>query len=64
MVSFFKNGSLKIGTLHEYRNEEELGSIIGDDKEGIHITELNSPSGREIDFSVNSPEAEYFKRHV
>jgi len=61
---FYKNGSLKIGTLHEYRNEEDLGTVIGDNHEGLHITELNSPKGREIDLAGNTPEAEYFRKHV
>ncbi len=59
---FKKNGSLKIGTLYEYRNEEDLGSVIGDDKEGVHITELNSPQRREIDLADNTPESQYFRK--
>jgi hypothetical protein len=55
---------LKIGTLHEYKDEEDLGSVIGDKNEGLHITELRSPHGREIDLAKNTPEAEYFKKHV
>ena len=64
LESFLKRGTLKIGTLYEYRNEEELGTVIGDDKEGTHITELKSPQGRIIDLASNSPEAQYFKKHI
>jgi len=61
---FLKNGTIKIGTLLEYRNEKDLGSVIGDNQEGLHITELNSPNGREIDLASNTPEAEYFRKNV
>ena len=64
MDVFFKKGSIKIGTLYEYRNEEELGGVVGDKKEGVHITELHSPKGREIDLTDNSPESNYFRKHV
>lgn len=64
LKQFFKNGALKIGTLHEYRDEEQLGSVIGDEQEGIHKTELDATEGKEIDLTGNSPEAQYFREHV
>ena len=64
MDSFFKRGSIKIGTLYEYRNEEELGNVVGDDLEGVHITELHSPEGRKINLVDNSPESNYFRKHI
>ncbi|MGR3174681.1 MAG: hypothetical protein ACUZ8N_08800 [Candidatus Scalindua sp.] len=33
--AFFQNGSIRIGTLHEYRDIEKHGSIIGDHQEGV-----------------------------
>lgn len=33
--SFFRRGTIRIGTLHEYRDTERHGSIIGDGLEGI-----------------------------
>jgi len=64
LKQFLKNGALKIGTLYEYRDEEGFGSVIGDEQEGFHKTELDSPKGREIDLAGDSPEAEYFREHV
>lgn len=64
LKAFFQFGSLKIGTLYEYRNEEELGKVIGDGEEGTYVTELLSPNGREIDLSGSSAEADYFRQHV
>ena len=63
LVSFFKNGLLKIGTLYEYRDEEELGSTIGDEDEGVIITTLNLPETGVVDLGKNTPETDYFKKH-
>lgn len=64
LEAFFRSGSLKIGTLYEYRNEEELGKVIGDGEEGSYVTELLSPHGREVDLACRSPEANYFRQHI
>jgi hypothetical protein len=61
---FFKQGTIKIGTLYKYRDEEQLGNVIGDKDEGTHFTELNSPHRREINLSDNSAEAHFFRQHV
>ena len=62
--SFLRRGSIKIGTLYEYRKVEKYGSVIGDENEGLHKTELSLPGGGEIDLGKLSPEAEYFRKHV
>lgn len=62
--AFLTCGSLKIGTLYEYRRTEAYGEVIGDKDEGLHKTELFLPGGGEIDLASNSPEAEYFRKYV
>ncbi|MDH3375104.1 MAG: hypothetical protein OER22_08700 [Gammaproteobacteria bacterium] len=64
MEAFFRNGALKIGSLYEYRALEELGSIIGDASEGVHITRLDSTKRREFQLQDGSPEAAFFKKHI
>lgn len=46
--AFLEKGSLKIGTLFEYRKNEIYGDVIGDKEEGVHVTELKIPGGGEI----------------
>lgn len=62
--AFFNTGSLKLGTLYEYRKVEEYGSVIGDKDEGVHTTELFLPGGGEIDLASATLEAEFFRTHV
>lgn len=62
--AFFRSGSLKLGTLYEYRKVEQYGKVIGDKDEGLHRTELFLPGGGEIDLASCSPEADFFRRHV
>lgn len=62
--SFFKQGIIKIGTLYRYRDEEQLGNVIGDKHEGTHFTELDSPHRQTINLSDNSAEAQFFKQHL
>lgn len=64
LEAFLTRGSLKIGTLHEYRQTEAYGHVIGDRNEGLHKTELYLEGGGEIDLTSKSPEAEYFRKHV
>ncbi len=45
--AFLNRGSLKIGTLYEYRQVEAYGHVIGDKNEGLHKTELFLPGGGE-----------------
>lgn len=61
---FFTNGSMKIGSLYEYRNVEQYGNVIGDDGEGFYHTELSKSGRHEIDLSQNTPEANFFRQHV
>ncbi len=60
----FIHGRIKIGTLYEYRKEEELGLIVGDKEEGQHNTTLGGDEALEIDLGQNTLEAEYFRNHV
>jgi hypothetical protein len=62
--AFFRRGSMKIGTLHEYRQVEQYGKVIGDQHEGLHITEFSLSGGGEVDLSKNTPEADFFRKHV
>lgn len=64
LEAFLRRGSLKIGTLYEYRKTEQYGEVIGDKDEGLHKTELALPGGGEIDLAGTSPEAEFFRTHV
>jgi hypothetical protein len=64
LEAFLDRGSLKIGTLYEYRKTETYGNVIGDNNEGLHKTELFLPGGGEIDLASDTPEAEYFRQHV
>jgi hypothetical protein len=60
----FFQGRMKIGTLYEYRNEEELGGVIGDNEEGVSKTTLGGKDIMRIDFRKNTPETEYFRSHL
>lgn len=62
--AFFRHGRLKIGTLYEYRKVEQYGEVIGDKNEGLHKTELSLVGGGEIDLASDTPEANFFKKHV
>lgn len=64
LEAFLRHGSLKIGTLYEYRRTEDYGDVVGDKNEGLHKTELALAGGGEIDLVTSSPEAEYFRTHV
>lgn len=61
---FLLRGSLKIGTLYEYRRIEHYGNVVGDIDEGLHKTELVLPGGGEVDLATSTPEAEFFRQHV
>jgi len=60
--AFFRRGSLKIGTLYEYRNTEQYGLVIGDQDEGVHRTALTLTSGDKVDLRHNTPEADFFRK--
>ncbi|RYU62456.1 hypothetical protein EWI61_02930 [Methylolobus aquaticus] len=62
--AFLSRGTVRIGTLYEYRQIEKFGAVVGDVNEGSHQTELSVPGGAEIDLSTNSSEAEFFRTHV
>lgn len=64
LEAFVSRGSLKIGTLYEYRKTEQYGNVIGDKNEGLHKTELSLAGGGEIDLGIYSLEAEFFRRHI
>ncbi|MBQ0714438.1 MAG: hypothetical protein KBT56_04645, partial [Paraperlucidibaca sp.] len=64
LKAFFRTGSLKLGTLYEYRKVEVYGTVIGDQDEGLHKTELFLPGGGEIELASASPEADFFRKHV
>ncbi|ELP1261509.1 hypothetical protein QWS64_002861 [Escherichia coli] len=59
--AFFSRGSLKIGSLYEYRKVEQYGTAIGDNKEGVYETVLDRTGGYQIDLSEDTPEANFFK---
>jgi hypothetical protein len=61
LEAFLQRGSLKIGTLHEYRRVEDYGKVIGDDEEGIRFTTFNIPGGGTVDLMGNAPEALYLR---
>lgn len=57
--AFFKDGNLRIGNLHWYRNEEGLGNIVGDTAEGTSATSFSLPNGKVIRMDGSTPEAQY-----
>jgi hypothetical protein len=61
---FIRRGSLKIGTLHEYRQVESYGSAIGDEEEGVQFTEFNMPDGGIVDLSGNTRGAAYLRQSL
>lgn len=60
--NFFKRGSLKVGTLYEYRKVEQYGEAIGDGAEGILVTKFSHQAGISVDLGSNSPEALYLRK--
>ena len=62
--AFLARGSLRIGTLYEYRKVEQYGTVIGDADEGRHKTELSLAGGGVVDLATSTPEAEFFRQHV
>ena len=62
LEEFFENGTVKIGTLYEYRDVESHGSVVGDRDEGLQTTELSLPGGGEIDLASPSPEADFLRK--
>lgn len=61
LEEFFHRGSLKIGTLSEYRNVEAFGPVIGDRDEGTSSTELGFKRGDEVALGGSSPEARFLR---
>ena len=45
LEAFLTRGSLKIGTLNDYRKTEAYGDVIEDKDEGLHKPELFLPGG-------------------
>ncbi|WP_268809511.1 hypothetical protein [Vibrio parahaemolyticus] len=62
--AFFTKGSVKIGSLYEYRKVEHYGTVIGDDAEGYYHTELSQNGTYEVDLAESSPEADFFRQHL
>jgi hypothetical protein len=60
---FFQNGCLKIGTLYDYRKEEEYGEVTGDRDEAYQLTELRTPDDG-LDLATNTAEAVYVKKRL
>ena len=60
--SFLARGSLRIGTLHEYRSIESYGSVIGDDEEGTHYTSFQIPQGGTVNLMDDTLEAVYLRK--
>lgn len=64
LEAFFRRGSIKIGSLYEYRKTEHYGNVVGDKNEGLHMTELSFEGDREIDLAEDCPEANFFKKNI
>ena len=64
LEAYMAKGSLKIGTLYEYRQVEKYGHVIGDKNEGLHKTELFLPNGGEIQSTSNTPEGIFIRQHL
>lgn len=64
--AFFLTGKIRIGTLFDYRREEDLGSVIGDKEEGLSkvIFENKSDTPFEVNFDEDSPEARHFEHYL
>lgn len=58
--SFLSKGSLKIGTLYEYRAQEALGGAVGDRHEGMRFTWFSLPTHQTLDMSKDTPESRFF----
>ncbi|WP_336242100.1 hypothetical protein [Enterobacter cloacae] len=61
LLSFFSTGSLKIGTMYDYRKVETYGSVIGDQKEGYYETVLSKPEAFKFNLATDSAESRLFK---
>jgi len=64
LEGFFQRGSLKIGTLHEYRQIERYGTAIGDDGEGTSRTRFNIDGGGLVDLDGDAPEAKFLRTFI
>jgi len=62
--SFFARGTIRIGTLQEFRRVEEHGNAVGDVDEGQHHTVFSFQGGGNIDLSEDSPAAEYIRKQI
>lgn len=58
-----KNGKFRIGTLYDFRKNDEHGDVIGDPHEGIQKEILKTDKPEEIDVHSNTPEASFFLRN-
>jgi hypothetical protein len=61
--AFMARGSLKIGTLYEYRETENYGPVIGDAQEGNQTTAFEIPSGGTVNLMDDSPEAVFLREY-
>jgi len=61
--AFFLRGSLRIGSLYEYRNVEQYGQVIGDNQEGVYQTVLDRDGEYEVDLTKDSAETRFFRQH-
>lgn len=62
LEGFLKRGTLRIGTLYEYRKVENYGPVIGDDAEGTQQTLFEMPEGGRVDLSSDTQEAIYLRQ--
>jgi hypothetical protein len=62
LEDFLQFGTIRMGTLYEYRDIESHGKVIGDSEEGVQTTELSLPGDEEIDLASSSSEADFLRK--
>ena len=63
LQAFLSHGTIRLGTLFEYRDMERYGPTIGDKDEGRHYTDFHIPGGGIIELGSGTPEANYLEKH-
>ncbi|HGD3335382.1 TPA: hypothetical protein ACI4B1_000636 [Enterobacter hormaechei] len=59
LLAFLAKGTVRIGTLYDYRKEEEYGGAIGDESEGVYETVLDRGGDYIVNPLHDTPEAEF-----